>query len=79
MISLQDKHDRNYNVNGKRFQLKCNTVNRLMYYNKSQSSRASPSVDKIFVELLLLSMFQLNDLKNNILDRELLKIIKCKI
>lgn len=75
---LQDKFDRIYSVNGKRFQLKKSTVDRLLYYNKSPASKSNPNVDKTFVELLLLSMFHVNNLKQNIIDCELLNIVKCK-
>lgn len=78
LIVLQDKFDRIYNVNGKRFQLKKSTVDRLLYYNKSPASKDNPNVDKTFVEILLLSLFHVNNLKQNIIDNELLKIVKCK-
>lgn len=74
---LQNKFDRIYNVNGKRFQLKKSTVDRLLYYNKSPSSKTSLSVDKTFVELLLLSVFNVNDLKRNQIDNDMLEIVKC--
>lgn len=67
-----------YRVNGKRFQLKKSTVNRLLYYNKSPSSKDNPKVDRTFVELLLLSVFNVNDLKRNEIDADILEIIKCK-
>lgn len=78
LIFLQDKFDRVYNVNGKQFQLKKTIVDRLLYYNKSPASKNNQNVDKTFVELLLMSMFHVKNLKQNIIDRELLNIVKRK-
>lgn len=73
---LQPKGDRIYNVNDYRFKLNKDTVDRLLYYNKSPSSKNNPNIDRTFVEILLLSVFNVNDLRHNQIDLGLLKIIK---
>lgn len=70
--------DRVYEVNGKRFQLKKDVIDRLLYYNKSPTGKNSPQIDKVFLELLLLSIFNVNDLKMNRFDTDLLRLTKCK-
>lgn len=73
---LQPKGDRIYTVNDKRFKLTKNIVDRLLYYNKSPTSSANPNIDKTFVELLLLSVFKVESLKQNKIDTDLLAVIK---
>lgn len=67
-----------YDLNGHRFKLNKGIVDRLLYYNKSPSSSKNTNVDKTFIELLLLSVFDVSALKQNIIDADLLMIIKGK-
>lgn len=73
---LQPKGDRVYNVNGHRFKLKKETVDRLLYYNKSPTANRNSNIDKTFTELLLLSVFSVGDLKKKTIDNGLLSVIK---
>lgn len=70
--------DRIYDVNGKRFKLKKDTVNRLLYYNKSPTSKTNVNIDKTFIDLLLVSAFNVDALKKYKLDRDILNVIKGK-
>lgn len=65
-----------YSVNGKKFKLKKDVVDRLLCYNKSPTSSNNSSVDKTFVELLLPSTFSVNNLKLDLLDTDVLNMIK---
>lgn len=71
--------DRIYSVNRKRFKLKKDTVNRLLYYNKSPTSRVNVHIDKTFVDLLMVSAFNASDMKKYKLDNDILNIIKGKL
>lgn len=75
---LQTKSDRIYRIDGKEFHLRKGTVDRLLYFNKSPTSKNNLRMDKNFVDLLLLSIFNVNDLKKKEIDAGLLKIVKCK-
>lgn len=76
---FQTISDRIYSINGKQCRLMKKTVDRLLYFNKSPTSKNKADIDKAFVELLLLSAFKVSDLRNYILDGDLLKLIKCKL
>lgn len=78
MQILQRKSDRIYTYNGKQFQLTKNIVDRLLYFNKSPNSKNDPNIDRRFVELLLVSIFNVENLKQNRFDKDLLKLTKCE-
>lgn len=60
------------------FQLKKATVDRLLYFNKSPNAKNSSRIDQSFVDLLLISMFDVNHLKKDEIDVDLLDIAKCE-
>lgn len=76
ICQLQSQSDRIYSVNGKRFKLKKDVLNRLFYYNKSPTSKNNQHIDKTFVDLLLLSAFDVSNLKQYKLDEDILDLIK---
>lgn len=54
-------------------------MDRLMYFNKSASSKNNSRIDQIFVDLLLVSLFDIDKLKKGEIDADLLEIVKCKL
>lgn len=76
---LQPKGDRVYETNGRRFKLSKDTVDKLLYFNKSRGASASENIDRTFVEMLLLSVCSVSDLKQNKIDARLLLVIKGKL
>lgn len=50
-----------------------------MYYNKSPTSKSNLNIDKTFVDLVLVSAFNVDDLKRYKLDGDVLNMIKGKI
>lgn len=73
---MQPQSDRIYSRNGKRFKLKKDVLNRLFYYNKSPTSKNNQHIDKTFVDLLLLSAFDVSNLKRYKLDEDILDLIE---
>lgn len=56
-----------------------NLKRQLLYFNKIPTSKTNINIDKTFVELLLLSVFNVNSLKRGDIDDDLLNIVKCNI
>lgn len=73
---LQPEQDRVFDVMGKRFKLKKDTVNRLLYLNKSPTAKTNERIDKTYIDLLLISAFNINSLKQYKLDNDILNTIK---
>lgn len=75
-LSLQKMSNRIYSVNRKKFVLKKDIIDRLIYYNKSPTGKNNVNIDKTYVELLILSAFSVHDLKMCKIDNDILDVIK---